>query len=195
MKFEDITSPKVLELSEVLKIDECYAVGILECFWSWVARYRPDGDVSGIRPIVIARAIRYSGDAGLLWDALISCEILDDGDGKRLLVRDWSRHCDVTVRVWLARRGLTFADGTNPDCGIATRIKRMQALGGPIPDAIRREIINRDGGQCRICGTTKRLTVDHIHPISKGGTHALENLRCLCRGCNSARGNREEVVT
>lgn len=43
---------------------------------------------------------------------------------------------------------------------------------------------------CDQCGATKDLTTDHIRPISRGGTNAPENLRTLCRRCNSARGNR-----
>ncbi len=33
------------------------------------------------------------------------------------------------------------------------------------------------------------LTVDHIIPVSRGGTRALENLQPMCQPCNSAKGN------
>lgn len=33
-------------------------------------------------------------------------------------------------------------------------------------------------------------TVDHIVPLSLGGTHTIENVRCVCHLCNSLRGNR-----
>ena len=34
------------------------------------------------------------------------------------------------------------------------------------------------------------LTADHIIPIAEGGTHALSNLRVLCKSANSARNGR-----
>lgn len=45
---------------------------------------------------------------------------------------------------------------------------------------------------CRNCGTTETyanpLTTDHIVPRSRGGSNDRENLQCLCRRCNSAKG-------
>lgn len=42
-----------------------------------------------------------------------------------------------------------------------------------------------------MCGTEGNnhnpLEVDHIVPISKGGTHELANLRVLCRYCHKKR--------
>jgi 5-methylcytosine-specific restriction endonuclease McrA len=35
----------------------------------------------------------------------------------------------------------------------------------------------------------EQLTLDHLLPTSKGGTHNLENLRLTCRKCNGSRGN------
>ena len=39
-------------------------------------------------------------------------------------------------------------------------------------------------GKCLFCGSTDNLTVDHIKPYSKGGTHDSFNLQCLCGKCN-----------
>lgn len=44
------------------------------------------------------------------------------------------------------------------------------------------------------CGTTDQLTVDHIRPLSRGGTDDLANLRFLCRSHNSAKGDRHEAA-
>lgn len=48
------------------------------------------------------------------------------------------------------------------------------------------------GSQCWWCQRAlpaKKLTLDHLLPQSKGGSHSLENLRLACVPCNSERGN------
>lgn len=55
-----------------------------------------------------------------------------------------------------------------------------------IAQPVRETVFARDK-QCVRCGSENDLTIDHIFPRSIGGTHALQNLRTLCRSCNSAR--------
>jgi 5-methylcytosine-specific restriction endonuclease McrA len=43
---------------------------------------------------------------------------------------------------------------------------------------------------CFNCGSTNRLTIDHIIPLSRGGTHSIGNLMTLCSQCNFSKGNR-----
>lgn len=50
----------------------------------------------------------------------------------------------------------------------------------------------RDNFQCVICRSGEDLTVDHIVPVSKGGSDDMDNLRTLCQSHNSKKGNREE---
>jgi hypothetical protein len=48
-------------------------------------------------------------------------------------------------------------------------------------------IFKRDGFKCQYCGATPPtviLHLDHIHPVSKGGTNAEENLVTSCSNCN-----------
>jgi hypothetical protein len=51
-------------------------------------------------------------------------------------------------------------------------------------------LINRDDYKCKVCETHDNITVDHIIPLSKGGTDELDNLQLLCRSCNSSKGNK-----
>lgn len=53
----------------------------------------------------------------------------------------------------------------------------------------KREVIQRDK-KCLNCGSIENLTVDHIVPISKGGTNVLVNLQTLCESCNFRKGNQ-----
>lgn len=48
--------------------------------------------------------------------------------------------------------------------------------------ALRAACLKRDGYRCTVpgCGSTYRLTADHIKPRRQGGADALYNLRTLC---------------
>jgi len=52
---------------------------------------------------------------------------------------------------------------------------------------IRNFIFNRDGNICLKCGKDKKLQIDHINPISKGGENKISNLQTLCNTCNSIK--------
>lgn len=71
------------------------------------------------------------------------------------------------------------------------------------------KLIARDNNVCHICGKecdkTDRLlkgkgifiarqqypSIDHIKPISKGGTHTWDNVKLAHRGCNSVKSNKD----
>lgn len=56
----------------------------------------------------------------------------------------------------------------------------------------RQEILRSTRGICAHCGkklTTKNMTVEHIIPISRGGTNKMENLTALCYNCNNMKNN------
>jgi hypothetical protein len=54
-------------------------------------------------------------------------------------------------------------------------------------------VFDRDGRKCLHCGTTQRLTIDHIWPVSRGGSDDLENLQTLCHSCNAKKGARVDA--
>ena len=61
-----------------------------------------------------------------------------------------------------------------------------------IPVVIRRAVYERDGWACVNCAATDRLSLDHIIHYSLGGQDTIENLRTLCRSCNSSRKDRTD---
>ncbi|MEC4016030.1 HNH endonuclease [Streptomyces sp. H27-D2] len=58
----------------------------------------------------------------------------------------------------------------------------------PIHPEQRQRLYERDGYRCLECGATDDLTLDHIYPWSRGGADTDDNLRTLCRPCNSRKG-------
>ena len=56
----------------------------------------------------------------------------------------------------------------------------------------KQRIYAKCNGRCGICGSPVNfddMTVDHIIPLSRGGTNAMDNLRLACRTCNRSKGN------
>lgn len=53
------------------------------------------------------------------------------------------------------------------------------------------QLIERDGYICKHpgCDVQEELTIDHIVPLSKGGSDDLENLQLMCRSHNSLKGD------
>jgi hypothetical protein len=56
---------------------------------------------------------------------------------------------------------------------------------------LRYSVFKRDNFKCVCCGSefVKDLEVDHIMPVSKGGSNSLDNLQTLCNECNSKKRN------
>lgn len=46
----------------------------------------------------------------------------------------------------------------------------------------------RYGGKCLCCGSSEALTIDHVVPLSKGGTNDIQNIQPLCNSCNIRKG-------
>lgn len=45
-------------------------------------------------------------------------------------------------------------------------------------------------GECAICGQEKKLTKDHIIPLSKGGSDWINNIQLVCQSCNSSKRDK-----
>lgn len=47
------------------------------------------------------------------------------------------------------------------------------------------------GRRCFKCGSSQKLTMDHIRPVSDGGKGAFANLQPLCKRCNVAKADMQ----
>lgn len=54
----------------------------------------------------------------------------------------------------------------------------------------RKNVLRRDRFKCQYCGSRDRLTIDHVHPKSRGGRDTWDNLVAACVPCNNHKGNR-----
>jgi 5-methylcytosine-specific restriction enzyme A len=80
--------------------------------------------------------------------------------------------CPAKQRERDARRGTTTQRGLGSDW---QRVRRIAVARQPY---------------CAECDATSDLTGDHIVPRSEGGTNTLDNVRVLCRSCNSRKSKR-----
>ena len=67
--------------------------------------------------------------------------------------------------------------------------KERQQISGDV----RHAVYVRDNYRCRMCGKGDEdydLQIDHIKPVSKGGTNDMNNLQTLCEDCNKEKGNK-----
>ena len=66
-----------------------------------------------------------------------------------------------------------------------------------IAPTIRAAVLARDGYICRACGYggsanhAFALDCDHVQAESNGGKGKVENLQCLCKGCNIAKAGND----
>jgi tellurite resistance protein len=59
-----------------------------------------------------------------------------------------------------------------------------------IPDDVKRDVWDRDGGRCTRCSATDYLEFDHIIPYTRGGSNTAKNVQILCRKCNLLKSDR-----
>lgn len=53
------------------------------------------------------------------------------------------------------------------------------------------DLCNQFGNRCLACGADDvKLTVDHVVPVSRGGSNDIENIQPLCHPCNSRKGTK-----
>lgn len=79
--------------------------------------------------------------------------------------------------------------------GLIQRSKKHCVECNVTVEELRQLIIDAYGKKCRYCDkiiVINNLVVDHIVPISKGGTSNIDNLQVICKTSNSMKGSLTE---
>jgi len=99
--------------------------------------------------------------------------------GPALIIKRFGSWKKALIRVSLALSGETAEESPKP-------VRRVH-----IPVQKRYLILKRDLYTCQLCRRTGvPIEVDHIVPVSRGGSNRLDNLQTLCQDCNRGKGDR-----
>lgn len=129
---------------------------------------------------------------------------------ERCDLRMWSRvdrpfcaRCHQVPTLWRATKLRTCRDcngtyrgdrrGTSrcEDCvGMRAKHMRHARTLGNHTRAQWLQLLAEHGFMCVYCGVQRATSKDHIIPISKGGSNAIENIAPACLACNSSKGDR-----
>lgn len=108
MKRDALNHPKMLDLASRLDISRAQAIGIMTLLFDFTATYAAQGDIGKLRNGAIARACEWMTDADSFIAALVDSGWLDRDEKHRLVVHDWSDHCEQWVKLKLQKLNLEF---------------------------------------------------------------------------------------
>jgi hypothetical protein len=118
--------------------------------------------------------------------------IIDDGGRwERRIIGSFE--CDF-IGSWLIVSALSEEESMELPIVRECVEQHLRRLRRSVSQSRRYAILERDGFRCRYCGSTaadgKTLHVDHIVPVSCGGSDDASNLCAACSDCNLGKGNR-----
>lgn len=119
-----------------------------------------------------------------------------EGCNRSIRARGW---CSMHYHRWRRESGLENDENWNDRRRAAHHEREALKRGSDCESFSPREVFERDGWMCGICGDlvdpdlkwpdTASASLDHIVPLSKGGPHSRGNTRCSHLHCNTSRGN------
>jgi 5-methylcytosine-specific restriction endonuclease McrA len=87
----------------------------------------------------------------------------------------------------------TFSKEPDLTALAAKLIRKADTRGrrAPISPTLRKRVLAAHGNRCAYCGIeSKHLELDHVVPVSQGGTTTEDNLVPACRACNLCKGKK-----
>jgi 5-methylcytosine-specific restriction endonuclease McrA len=111
---------------------------------------------------------------------------------RKSIANQWARsnkqHCLENGRKW--RRENPQKARLNYRLNSLKRRTRLAENGGSLSKEEWITLCDKYRNKCVCCGQKRKLTIDHIVPVSKGGSSNIENIQPLCQPCNSRKGIR-----
>lgn len=165
--------------------------------WAWKQR---TGDAGAKSVLVIL--CNYANEQGLAFPA-VKTIAADTEMGERTV----QRHLKLLQeRGWIERKARYLRAGgrtsdtyriclerePEPPDESARQLRRARGRFDKKRAKVALRIFARDGYKCVRCGSSEDLTIDHITPLSAGGTDEDTNYQTLCGKCNTVKGQKED---
>jgi 5-methylcytosine-specific restriction endonuclease McrA len=73
---------------------------------------------------------------------------------------------------------------------IKSSLRRTRLQKNPTFLVTKRDLEKMQSQLCAYCKKRQADSIDHIIPVSRGGSHGIGNLVGCCRSCNSSKGTK-----
>ena len=91
-------------------------------------------------------------------------------------------------REWIAKHSKAWRLANPERSALHGRLKKQRRRAAGIFTLQEwQQVLATYGENCLACGSDDPPTIDHVVPISKGGSNTIENIQPLCQSCNSRK--------
>lgn len=97
--------------------------------------------------------------------------------------------CRRNVEKWCAANPQRARENAN--AGKSRRRARERSVQSTLTATQFKVICVAQGGKCACCGKRRKLTIDHVVAISKGGSNTADNVQALCLPCNQTKHTKD----
>lgn len=115
--------------------------------------------------------------------------LINDADRGKEQYELLKKLCDeISTEIRFIRIKLNEIDSTLKDMDV--RPPTVVITRRKIPVWLRQQVMREADYKCVACKSSDDLTIDHIVPVSVGGSNDKGNLQVMCRPCNSRKGTK-----
>lgn len=107
------------------------------------------------------------------------CKICQKDKSKQFYIEDLTRQKEL--------RKINYEENSTPYKKRARERETKLSLEPGFSQKQWLELCAKYDNKCLCCKQVKKLTIDHIIPLSKGGKHEIENVQPLCIECNKRK--------
>ena len=121
----------------------------------------------------------------------LDCELLRPG---RVPCRSWGTRRAIEAARTASREASARYRRAHPDRRSNLKRKRRVAKFNTafvLSEEAWTALVQITGSVCLCCQKKKKMTQDHILPLTRGGAHELDNIQPLCVSCNSRKSTKD----